>query len=180
MLTQHNTQAPPFTPVFAAEITMSELLEALGSNQGKTLRFAYDGREVKPGYHVTEIKAGRFEALDCGANPEAWSETFIQLWDIPEDGRSFMPVGKFLAIMRKVGQHVPFDAAAKLTFEVSDGVEAMQLFKATAIDAEADTVRVTLLRRPSSCKPRDRWLETKEAAPPASGSPAGPARPCCG
>src|SRR5215207_10252700 len=109
MLTQHNTQAPPFIPVFAAEITMSELLEALGSNQGKTLRFAYDGREVKPGYHVTEIKAGRFEALDCGANPEAWSEIFIQLWDIDEDERTHMNAGKFAAIVRKVSEHVTLD-----------------------------------------------------------------------
>lgn len=181
MSREHNTQSTPHPMTFSAEITTGELLDTLGSKQGKALRFVYDGREVKPGYHVTEIKSGRFEALDCGANPEAWSETFIQLWDIPsEDGRSFMPVGKFLAIMRKVGQHVPFDSAAKLTFEVSDGVEAMQLFKATAIAEEADAVRVTLSRRPSSCKPRDRWLEAEKAMPATCGSRAAPTGPCCG
>jgi len=56
---------------------------------------------VKAGYHVTEVKAGAFSAPDCGANPEAWSEMFIQLWDIVEHGRGHVPAGKFSAIIRK-------------------------------------------------------------------------------
>ncbi|MFP3802914.1 DUF6428 family protein, partial [Paraburkholderia sp. SIMBA_027] len=81
----------------------------------------YGGQAVKPGYHVTEVKAGQFSALDCGANPEAWSEMFIQLWDIDEEERNHMPAGKFSAIIRKVSDHVRLEATAKLTFEVSDG-----------------------------------------------------------
>lgn len=69
---------------------------------------------MKAGCHVTEVKAGAFSALDCGANPEAWAEMFIQLWDIDEDGRSQMPAGKFSAIIRKVSDHVRLDPAAKL------------------------------------------------------------------
>lgn len=89
--------------------------------------FHYYGRDVQPGYHVTEVKSGAFSALDCGANLESWHETFIQLWDIVEGHRVHMPVGKFLAIMRKVAEAVPFQPDAKLTFEVSDGVKPMQL-----------------------------------------------------
>lgn len=35
------------------------------------LVFEYDGKAVRSGYHVTEVKVGQFSALDCGANPEA-------------------------------------------------------------------------------------------------------------
>jgi hypothetical protein len=87
-----------------------------------------------------------------------------------------MPVGKFLAIMRKVTEAVPFSLDAKLTFEVSDGVQPMQLYKADDIMVDGNVIRVPLSARPSSCKPRDRWLDEQKS------SCCGPksAQPCCG
>jgi hypothetical protein len=150
----------PLSPVPAGEISTGELLAVLAAHPTERLVFTYEGHDVLPGYHVTEVKDGQFQALDCGANPEAWRETFIQLWDVPsDDGRTHMPAGKFCAIMRKVGETVPFDAQAKLTFEVSDGSGAISLYRAECIDVGDDEIRVSLGRRPASCKPRDRWLE---------------------
>jgi hypothetical protein len=160
----------PLSPPPAGEISMGALLAELAAHSGKRLIFAYDGRDVLPGYHVTEVKDGQFQALDCGANPEAWRETFIQLWDVPEDARVHMRVAKFSAIMRKVSEVLPFDENAKLTFEVSDGSGAISLYRAERIDIGDDEVRVTLGRRPASCKPRDRWLEQQQSTK----------KPCCG
>ena len=166
-------------PSAIREVSIGALLDALAAHPEKPLIFNYDGHDVLPGYHVTEIKSGRFDALDCGANPETWQETYIQLWDIPpEPGQSFMPVSKFLAIMRKAGEHVAFEPDAKLTFEISDGEAAMQLLRASAVDVERDAVRVSLTNRPASCKPRDRWLEP--AASAGCCSPRSVAEPCCG
>lgn len=149
----------------AGEMTAANLLATLAPFAPKALIFHYEGRDVLPGYHVTEVKAGSFQALDCGANPESWREVFIQLWDVPsEDGRGHMAAGKFLAIIRKVADAVPLDAAAKLTFEVSDGSRAMQLFRVTAVASANDAVRVELTARPASCKPRDRWLAQQATA----------------
>ena len=157
------------------EISAQSLLETLARQKDKKLVFAYDGRDVRPSYHVTEVKTGSFRALDCGANAERWNETFIQLWDIEEENRGHMPVAKFLAIIGKVGEAVGFDADAKLTFEVSDGVKPMQIYRAERIDI-GEEVRVTLSARPSSCKPRDRWLAEQTAS-----SCCGTAKPqpCC-
>ena len=146
------------------EISAATLMGALAPHRAKPLIFSYEGRDVLPGYHVTEVKSGAFQALDCGANYESWHETFIQLWDVPsEDGRAHMPAAKFLAIIGKVTATVPLDPAAKLTFEVSDGEHAMQLYRAAAIEIEAGAVHVRLARRPASCKPRDRWLVEQNA-----------------
>ena len=146
-----------------AELTTAGLLAALARHASKPLLWRYEGRDVLPGYHVTEVKSGAFEALDCGANREAWRETFVQLWDIPaEAGRSWMPASRFLAIIRKVAKEV--ELGAKLTVEVSDGVRAMQLYGATAIEEQNGAVRVQLTRRPSSCKPYDRWAEQQHAS----------------
>ena len=164
----------PGKPVFPTnEIPLDSLLGTLEAHKEKALVFHYDGRDVRPSYHVTEVKTGAFNALDCGANPESWQETFIQLWDIVEDNRGHMPVGKFLAIMNKVAQSVPFPRDAKLTFEVSDGVRPMQLYKADTVIMDGNIVRVPLSPRPSSCKPRDRWLEEQKA------SCCTPVQSCC-
>lgn len=146
------------------ELEADSLLQTLSAHPAKALIFHYEGNDIRPSYHVTEVKTAAFKALDCGANPESWSETFIQLWDIEEDNRAHMQAGKFLAIIRKVGEAVGFDLNAKLTFEVSDGVRPMQIYRAERLDVSGEAVRVYLSARPSSCKPRDRWLEQEVAA----------------
>jgi hypothetical protein len=142
--------------------------------------FHREEQDLKSGYHVTEVKTGAFQALDCGANFESWHETFIQLWDVPpEDDRGVLPVAKFLAIIGKVAEAVPFDPQAKLTFELSDGKSAMQLYRASSIEIAGDTVRVELTQRPASCKPRDRWLEQQKKAQDSCCAPPAEAKSCC-
>jgi hypothetical protein len=167
-------RAIPLTPPPANEVSTAGLLAELARYGSHRLIFSYEGRDILPGYHVTEVKDGRFAALDCGSNPEAWRETFIQLWDVQgeTDRPSHIPVAKFIAIIRKVGELVTFDETAKLTFEVSDGKGAIQLYCADEIAVEDDAVRVSLSRRPASCKPRDHWLEQDNPKPSR--------QPCCG
>jgi len=162
------------------EIAIGGLLDMLAGHAERPLVFTYDGHPVKPGYHVTEVKAGRFEALDCGANPEAWSEIFVQLWDVIDGDRTHMTAAKFAAIIRKVSDHVALDPAARLTFEVSDGVRPMQLHRAGAPCIVDGVVQVALSPRPASCKPRDRWLENQTADTESCCAPRKDAQPCCG
>jgi hypothetical protein len=169
------TQSPVGAVMPVDEVSAQTLLETLAGQGDKKLIFTYDGRDVRPSYHVTEVKTGSFRALDCGANAERWNETFIQLWDIEEENRGHMPVSRFLAIIGKVGEAVGFDADAKLTFEVSDGIKPMQIYRAERIEI-GNEVRVTLSARPSSCKPRDRWL-AEQTASSCCGSAQ--AAPCC-
>ncbi|MBY3182319.1 MULTISPECIES: DUF6428 family protein [Rhizobium] len=162
----------------ADDIKLGLLLNILAGERDTPLVFNYDGQPVKPGYHITEVKAGQFSALDCGANPEAWTEIFIQLWDIDEDDRTHMPAGKFYSIIRKVTEHVQLDDSAKLTFEVSDGVRPMQLYCAAMPVLRAGAVHVELSPRPASCKPRDRWLAGESSATTCCG-PSARTKACC-
>ncbi len=143
------------------DIDLGVLLAMLDARPDLPLVFKYDGRDVKPGYHVTEVKSGRFDALDCGANPESWTEIFVQLWDVDEVGRTHMPARKFSSIVRKVSEHVGLPKTARLTFEVSDGVAPMALYCAATPGVQDGVVRIELSPRPASCKPRDRWLEER-------------------
>ena len=135
------------------------------------------GGAVKAGYHVTEVKAGEFSALDCGANPESWTEIFVQLWDVAEGDRRYLLAGKFSAIIRKVSEHVGLDPSAKLTFEVSNGIAPMQLFRAAEPEIVNGDIHIPLSARPASGKPRDRWL-AEQNAPCCADSSASGARRC--
>ncbi len=159
-----------------ADLTLGELLGAVAAHPDLPLVFRHDGGAIRPGYHVTEGKAGRFAALDCGANPESWEEIFVQLLDVGEGG-THMPAGKFAKIVGRVSERVGFDPAAKLTFEVSDGVGPIRLHRAAAPTVGGGQIRVDLSPRPASCKPRDRWLEERRGS--ASCCSSGP-EPCCG
>ncbi|WP_064712728.1 DUF6428 family protein [Rhizobium bangladeshense] len=163
----------------ADEISLGLLLNALSHDKEAPLVFHYEGRAVKPGYHVTEVKAGQFAALDCGANPEAWMEIFIQLWDIDEDQRTHMSAGKVHAIIRKVTEHVELDGNAKLTFEVSDGVRPIQLYRAGMPILRSGAIHVSLSPRPASCKPRDRWLAHEDRKVVGCCSPSAAGSRCC-
>ncbi|AWC23694.1 hypothetical protein ASC75_08105 [Aminobacter sp. DSM 101952] len=181
MLTPDNREFASATDFRNDDISIGELLSFLGEHKEKPLVFAYDGRSVKPGYHVTEVKAGSFAALDCGANPESWTEIFIQLWDVNEEERTHMSAGKFAAIIRKVTEHLALDPTAKLTFEVSDGIAPMQLHKASIPVIADGQVDVELTPRAASCKPRDRWLaEQTKVASSCCGPAKGDGQPCCG
>lgn len=162
----------------STDITLGDLLDILAREPDVPLVFTCEGKAVRAGYHVTEVKAGQFSALDCGANPEAWSEIFVQIWDIDEGGRTHMSAGKFSAIIRKVSAHVRLEPSAKLTFEVSDGVRPMALYCASAPTIMDGTFEVALVARPSSCKPRDRWLVEEQANSSCCG-PAAASSKCC-
>ncbi|PSJ61696.1 DUF6428 family protein [Kumtagia ephedrae] len=158
------------------EVTIGTLLDALSRRPADRLTFRYGGRPIRKGYHVTEVKAGSFAALDCGANPEAWTEIFVQLWDA-DDAPEQMTAKKFAAIIGKVADHVALDRGAKLTFEVSDGVAPMQLHRAASPALNEGEIVIELSPRPASCKPRDRWLESEgRSCCGASDQP----QPCCG
>lgn len=161
----------------STDITLGHLLDAHAPTPDAPLVFHYDGRPVKAGYHVTKVKAGQFSALDCGANPRSLVGDLRAALDIDEDGRTHMPAGKFAAIIRKVSDHVRLEPSAKLTFEVSDGVRPMALYCAGLPRLMGGSFEVTLDARPSSCKPRDRWLAEEKAKAACCGSSA--SQNCC-
>lgn len=176
MLAPDNKEFDAATTRDPTDITIGGLLAFLADHREKPLVFLYDGHPVKPGYHVAEVKAGQFAALDCGANPESWTEIFIQLWDVNED-RVHMPAGKFSAIIRKVTEHLALDMSAKLTFEVSDGIRPMRLYRAALPEITAGVIHIELSPRPASCKPRDRWLVEQQKQASCCG--AVNEEPCC-
>ena len=177
-----NVHASP--PMQAADSSLAAVLGALEPHGEKALVFEYDGREVQPGYHVTEVKAGSFVTLDCGGNPDAWQETILQVEDIPATGEgSFMTVGKFRGILAQVDRKVRLNAEARLTIEISRPDAAMQVFDVAGLSFEGDRAIMRLGARPAICKPRHRAAAAAiagEGACCSPGSATANAGACCG
>lgn len=153
-----NASASPLAIEFGGAASLGGFLAALKPHAGKGLVLHYGGRTIRPGYHITEVKAGTFVALDCGGNPDAWRETILQVEDIEAtaDG-DFMSVAKFERIVQRVAEKVELEADARLTFEVGRPGEPMRIFDVGALEITgSERVVLKLEARPAICKPRHR------------------------
>jgi hypothetical protein len=157
------------------ESTLGAVLQRLEGHHEATLSIIYGDREVQPGFHVTEVKAGSFQTLDCGGNPDAWQETILQIEDIPGAGKPQMTAGKFAAILGQVDRQVGLDHDARLTVEIGRPGEPMSVFDVADLSIDGDHAVLRLGIRAAICKPRHRAAH--QAA--SCCAPAAKASGCC-
>jgi hypothetical protein len=145
--------------------TTREFIELLSSHADKALVFEHEGRRIQPDYHVTEIKSASFSSLDCGARPQQWHETIVQLWDVQDEPeRGHMPLRKFMGIWRKVAESVALNADAEIKFEWGDAQtpSVHYIFGGMKVDGHALVVSLEPVR--ATCKPRDEWWLAQEGS----------------
>mgnify|MGYP000454069087 FL=1 len=154
----------PVTSMIQPDYTFGQLCAHLAPHTALPLVLTYAGRTIQPGYHVTEVKAAHFAALDCGGNPDKWSETVLQVEDLPaREGNDTMSVGKFLAILARVEKTLSMDQSSRVTIEISRPGEAMQVFDIARVEAGQDRMTLELEMRPAICKPRHRASQPEAA-----------------
>jgi hypothetical protein len=171
-----NAPATPAVVKFDGDASLGAVLSALEPYADKVLVIEYGGRTIRPGYHVTEVKAGSFVTLDCGGNPDAWSETILQVEDLgPQDDQDFMLVAKFRGILGKVAERVALDTDARLTFEIGPPELPMQVFDVDTLHLNPDKIVLRLAPRAAICKPRHRAAKSVEATCCTPSAPK-----CCG
>jgi hypothetical protein len=139
-------------------VTTQDLIAQLRRAPDKPLLFVNaEGHTIHPGYHLTEIKAAKFDTVDCGGEKNRWSETVMQLW-VPnnETSETFMTAGKFLSIYDKVSCMIDVDPAAEVRFEYGDENFFPSNYHVDSVKEEADALRVELRPPQTTCKARDR------------------------
>lgn len=177
--------SPAVHHLLQPDLNLADLRGALTGHETVPLVFTYAGRTIQPGYHVTEIKSAQLSALDCGGNPDSWTETILQVEDVPASkGDGYMLVGKFLSILGRVERTLALAPASRVTIEISRPAEAMQIFDIADIDVSPERLTLTLALRPAICKPRHRAFEgarTSNDRAPASAccQPSSGASACC-
>ena len=175
-------EMPAQTAADSGPLSLDAVLAFMAPHGDSVLNMQSEQGMVQTGYHVTEVKAGRFASLDCGGNPDAWNETILQVEDAPlaDDSRP-MTAGKFARILAQVSAKVDLDGAARLTIEVGKAGQPMRVHDVAGLAATQGAVLVQLAPRPAICKPRHRTefgVVPGEAA--ACCGPKATGAKCCG
>lgn len=135
----------------------NDFITALRNSPAKKLIFASESREtVPPGYHLTEIKAAKFDTVDCGGQVNHWPETILQLWVPADAGDKYMSTNKFLSIFDKVRRLIPLDQEAEVRIEYGDENFFPSTYHIDSISRDNDTLAVLLKPPATTCKARDR------------------------
>ena len=139
-------------------MTTQDFIAELRRAPEKPLLFVNaEGDTIHARYHLTEIKAAKFDTVDCGGKKNRWNETIMQLW-VPdnETSETFMTAGKFLIIYEKVSSMINVDAAAEVRFEYGDANFFPSNYHVDSVAEEIDALRVELRPPQTTCKARDR------------------------
>ena len=157
-------------------MTTREFIAALRKAPDYRLIFENDAADaVRAGYHLTEIKAAHFDAVDCGSQTNQWHETIVQLW-VPADTHDddeYMTAGKFLRIFDKVTSMIPLQLESEIRVEYGDENFFPSLYHVEAVTGENGDTRVLLVPPATTCKARDRRLaeaEIRACCQPAAGA----------
>jgi Family of unknown function (DUF6428) len=162
--------------------TAQGFLQELRSNLETPLMFTLpNGQTVPEGYHLTELKSVKVQAMDCGGQVDTWSETIIQLWSAPEGEAGRQMTGqKFLEITDQVLKVVPVNLDAKLKIEYGLGGEPAAHYQIGSLRLESGVLNANLEPLPVSCKARDRWnAEQQESLAPIGLEMIGDAGAAC-
>lgn len=159
-----------------------ELFNVLESNKDKTLLFEYaEGVFVGANYHITEVKHVTIDAVDCGAQTDAWKETVIQLWESPDEvGKTtYMTVLKALGILNKVGRIKPYIPNAEVKFEYSNAMfHTAQLF-VNDYELRGHNLIFKLAIQPTDCKAKELCGVPESEPTSATASSCAPGSGCC-
>jgi hypothetical protein len=124
------------------------------------LVFHVEGAQIRPEYHVTEIKLAHVQALDCGRGEAQWDETLVQLLDgpaiTPANG-AHMAAQKFAEIAGAGLKGLSASAQGELFFEFGPANTAARKFAVHSIEQTDDTWQVLLGGVRAVCKPALRW-----------------------
>ncbi|WP_316780837.1 DUF6428 family protein [Pedobacter antarcticus] len=159
------------------QMTWRDFKSTLEANPDLHLQFRYNGEnQVKPSYHITEIKQAPIVSVDCGGVMNAWTEVIVQLWEpeVIETGREkAMQVNKALSIINLVEKSLPLhpDAIVKIEFG-NTAFDTRQLYP-QQFEAEGDNFIVNLTPDFTQCKA----LSRGESCGPKAGAAIPAAKP---
>jgi Family of unknown function (DUF6428) len=141
------------SPVKITDSAAIQIQSPLLSATLKPVRLRYGDRELRAGFHVTEVKKHNVQSIDCGARQHDWLETTVQLLDTegPEGAR--MQAGKLAGIFLKAGVDPAYAETKPIVFEIARPGEALQLFDFAGIQEHDDHVAVLVNNRQAVCKP---------------------------
>lgn len=134
------------------DATLTDFLQQLDqANPEAGVIFVTEDGPVGGGYHITELKHGSIDSIDCGGRQSSWSEVAIQVLDVY--GESPMPVERLRGILARSIEAITGLAAAPVHVEFGHKNQSLSRYDIAGLDIGPTAVRVSLARAHASCKP---------------------------
>lgn len=136
--------------------TLTRLINELSTAPDSELVFKVEGTDIRPDYHVTEVKLAQVNGLDCGQQTAEWDESLVQLLDGPTRAHpeaGFMLVSTFLKIASAGNSAVKAYAGGELYFEFSSGNQALRKLAVQNVSIKDGRTYVELGPVAATCKP---------------------------
>ena len=148
------------------------LLDAAEAAPDDPVRVSADGVAIRGGYHVTEMRRVRVDAIDCGLGRRGWEEAQLQILDGTGDDAAM--TGATLArLLRRSAAALGLAPDLPLTIEAAPGGGGLRRHRIAAMEPGPAGLTVTLDAVRAECRPR-----AGTEAGGAAGCCAAPA--CCG
>ncbi|MGB3556550.1 MAG: DUF6428 family protein [Jannaschia sp.] len=136
---------------FAEEVTLAQLRSSLAPHGSRTFAIEVDGRSLRPGFRVTEVRQAALRALDCGRREDCWTEVVVELMEGPHISGRPMEARRFLGIV-DAGTRDADDAVPVFEF----GETGLVRYRIAGLRADADGPRLVLAPMVARCKAAER------------------------
>ncbi|MGB1311474.1 MAG: DUF6428 family protein [Leucothrix sp.] len=142
---------------------LDELKHACKTNPDAALIFKQGDDTINAGYHITEIKHAKVNAIDCGQGTEQWDEVIIQLLDGSALYKgSAMRCAKFLKIVGAATDSLPLDESTQTYIEFSPNNGPLNKLTIDYIEQAESQVTVHLSQPTALCKPLQRAISAQK------------------
>ena len=115
-----------------------------------SIRFQSDEGLVGPGFHITELKAAKIEAIDCGGAMDQWDEVILQLMD-GHEGQP-MRADRLRSILKHSIGKIPALAEAEVRVEFSHGNQGMGIHRMSNLHLGDAQAVIELTQDQAVCK----------------------------
>ena len=140
----------------------SKFISLLKKQNGKSLLMEYGpGKNILPGYHITEIKNVSIESVDCGGIQHSEKQTVVQYIDGSENnGSDYMVTDKAASIFDSVDSVKKINEDAEIYIEFGNNEFPTSNYTISDVEISDKNLKFQLEVPATVCKPS---LNTNEA-----------------
>lgn len=128
--------------------TLAALRSALARDPDAVLSVGTGRRDLRPGFHVTEIRLADIRALDCGRRADRWREVVLEMTDDALPPGRALTAGALDRILSEAGADA--DPGASPVAEL--GSPALERYDLVAAGPEDGALRLQFAPKRAQCK----------------------------
>lgn len=168
--------------------TMNSLMQVLSRTDDlkKDVVFRTAESQIRPDYHLTEVRVAAFSSMDCGGEMDSWNEAQIQLLESssdPTESSTYLSAEKIHAILSKANTILKPELDSRLTIELTTQDGVLGKWQIGHINTKGVSLEIALEPVSAVCKPAIKSMAERSdvgaCCAPSVASPCCSTSSCC-